>query len=169
MGMRGLGQIAELAAIAEPDIGVVTNVGKSHIELLGSQENIARAKSELVQALSADGIAVLNQDDSYVAAMADLCRGKVVGYGITSNAAIRASRVVCSEKGLRFACRCFDQVLDIHMPLIGSHNVYNALAAIASRTNPGINGTSVAKRIVGIPRDADASGIDPSRRIYLYQ
>lgn len=131
MGMRGLGQIAELAAIAEPDIGVVTNVGKSHIELLGSQDNIARAKSELVRALSEDGVAILNQDDSYVAAMADLCRGKVVGYGIESNAAIRASRVVCSEKGLRFACRCFDQVMDIHMPLIGSHNVYNALAAIA--------------------------------------
>lgn len=131
MGMRGLGQIAELAAIAEPDIGVVTNVGKSHIELLGSQDNIARAKSELVRALSEDGVAILNQDDSYVVAMADLCRGKVVGYGIESNAAIRASRVVCSEKGLRFACRCFDQVMDIHMPLIGSHNVYNALAAIA--------------------------------------
>ena len=131
MGMRGLGQIAELAAIAETDIGVVTNVGKSHIELLGSQDNIARAKSELVRALSEDGVAILNQDDSYVAAMADLCRGKVVGYGIESNAAIRASRVVCSEKGLRFACRCFDQVMDIHMPLIGSHNVYNALAAIA--------------------------------------
>lgn len=131
MGMRGLGQIAELAAIAEPDIGVVTNVGKSHIELLGSQDNIARAKSELVRALSEDGVAILNQDDSYVAAMADLCRGKVVGYGIESNAAIRASRVVCSEKGLRFACRCFDQVMYIHMPLIGSHNVYNALAAIA--------------------------------------
>lgn len=131
MGMRGLGQIAELAAIAEPDIGVVTNVGKSHIELLGSQDNIARAKSELVRALSEDGVAILNQDDSYVAAMANLCRGKVVGYGIESNAAIRASRVVCSEKGLRFACRCFDQVMDIHMPLIGSHNVYNALAAIA--------------------------------------
>ena len=131
MGMRGLGQIAELAAIAEPDIGVVTNVGKSHIELLGSQDNIARAKSELVRALSEDGVAILNQDDSYVAAMADLCRGKVVGYGIESNAAIRASRVICSEKGLRFACLCFDQVMDIHMPLIGSHNVYNALAAIA--------------------------------------
>ena len=131
MGMRGLGQIAELAAIAEPDIGVVTTVGKSHIELLGSQDNIARAKSELVRALSEDDVAILNQDDSYVAAMADLCRGKVVGYGIESNAAIRASRVVCSEKGLRFACRCFDQVMDIHMPLIGSHNVYNALAAIA--------------------------------------
>ncbi len=131
MGVRGLGEVAELAAIAEPDIGVVTNVGKSHIELLGSQDNIARAKSELVRALSEDGVAILNQDDSYVAAMADLCRGKVVGYGIESNAAIRASRVVCSEKGLRFACRCFDQVMDIHMPLIGSHNVYNALAAIA--------------------------------------
>lgn len=131
MGMRGLGQIAELAAIAEPTIGVVTNVGKSHIELLGSQDNIAKAKSELVQALPEDGVAVLNHDDPYVQAMADLCRGKVMSYGITNNAAIRGSRVVCNEKGLRFVCRCFDQVMDIHLPVIGQHNVYNALAAIA--------------------------------------
>ena len=58
MGMRGLGQIAELAAIAEPTIGVGTNVGKSHIELLGSQENIAKAKCELVDALDEQGIAI---------------------------------------------------------------------------------------------------------------
>ncbi|MBC3536129.1 UDP-N-acetylmuramoyl-tripeptide--D-alanyl-D-alanine ligase [Megasphaera hominis] len=145
MGMRGLGQIAELAAIAEPTIGVVTNVGKSHIELLGSQENIAKAKSELVEALPENGAAILNQDDPYVAAMADLCRGKVVGYGVTSNAAIRASRITCNEKGIRFACRCFDQVLDIHMPVIGRHNVYNALAAIAVGRLLGLSEHQLAK------------------------
>ena len=69
MGMRGLGQIADLAAVAEPTVGVVTNVGKSHIELLGSQANIAKAKSELVKALTENGAAILNQDDPYTAAM----------------------------------------------------------------------------------------------------
>lgn len=131
MGMRGLGQIAELAAIAEPTIGVVTNVGKSHIELLGSQENIAKAKCELVEAIGPDGTAILNQDDPFVTAMADRCRGKVVGYGITSNAMVRGSRITCNEKGVRFTCRFFDQVMDISIPVIGEHNVYNALVAIA--------------------------------------
>ncbi|KMO85925.1 UDP-N-acetylmuramoyl-tripeptide--D-alanyl-D-alanine ligase [Megasphaera cerevisiae DSM 20462] len=131
MGMRGLGQIAELSAIAEPTIGVVTNVGKSHIELLGSQENIAKAKCELVQSLNENGIAVLNQDDPFVAAMADACKGKVVGYGIESNAPIRADRVVCNEKGIRFTCRCFDQMFEAHVAGIGEHNVYNSLAAVA--------------------------------------
>lgn len=131
MGMRGLGQIAELAAIAEPTMGIVTNVGKSHIELLGSQENIAKAKCELVEALGPDGTAILNQDDPFVVAMADRCRGKVVGYGITSNAMVRGSRITCNEKGVRFTCRFFDQVMDISIPVIGEHNVYNALVAIA--------------------------------------
>ncbi len=131
MGMRGLGQIAELAAIAEPTIGVVTNVGKSHIELLGSQENIAKAKSELIQALPADGAAVLNQDDPFVAPMSDLCRGKVFGFGFGKNTVTVASRTSCDEKGIHFSCRCFDEVVEIHMPVIGKHNIYNALAAVS--------------------------------------
>lgn len=132
MGMRGLGQIAELAAIAEPTIGVVTNVGKSHIELLGSQENIAKAKSELIQALPEDGVAIFNLDDPLVVPMADLCKGKVIGYGIETDGTVRASRITCNEKGIRFTCRCFDEVFEITMPVIGQHNIYNALAAIAA-------------------------------------
>lgn len=139
-GMRGMGQIAALAAVAEPTIGVVTNVGKSHIELLGSQENIARAKGELVQAIPPDGAAVLNQDDPFVAAMADLCKGKVIGYGQHSQSVIEASNITVSEAGLRFTCRCFDEVLDIHLSLIGMHNVYNALAAAAVGRILGISG-----------------------------
>lgn len=131
MGMRGLGQIAELAAIAEPTIGVVTNVGKSHIELLGSQENIAKAKSELVLALSPEGAAILNQDDPYTAAMADLCKGKVISYGLLNHAVVHGSRVSVDEKGIHFTCRCFDEMFDVNVPVMGEHNVYNALAAIA--------------------------------------
>ena len=76
MGMRGLGQIEELALIAEPTVGVITNVGTSHIELLGSQEKIAQAKSELVQHIGADGTVVLNEDDDFVRAMGTLTEGK---------------------------------------------------------------------------------------------
>lgn len=150
MGMRGLGQIAELAAIAEPTIGGVTNVGKSHIELLGSQENIAKAKSELVVALDEKGTAVLNADDPFVAAMADICKGKVVGYGIDSSAAaVRADRIQCNEKGIRFTGRCFDQMLDVHMPVIGRHNVYNALAAIAVGRITGLSEYQIQKGLAG--------------------
>ena len=73
MGMRGLGQIAELVDIGEPTIGVVYQCRQEHIELLGSQENIAKAKSELVQGLDANGTAILNGDDPFVAPMQDLC------------------------------------------------------------------------------------------------
>lgn len=145
MGMRGLGQIAELAAIAEPTVGVVTNVGKSHIELLGSQENIAKAKCELVRALDEQGIAILNQDDSFVAAMADQCKGKNVGYGIESNAPIRADRIGESEKGIRFTCRSFDQMFDVTIPAIGLHNIYNALAAVAVGRVVGLSEHQVKK------------------------
>ncbi|MCI1247937.1 MAG: UDP-N-acetylmuramoyl-tripeptide--D-alanyl-D-alanine ligase [Megasphaera sp.] len=164
MGMRGLGQVAELAAIAEPTIGVVTNVGKSHIELLGSQDNIAKAKSELVQSLPADGIAILNLDDSRVAAMADLCKGKVIGYGIENNAAIRGDRIVCNEKGIRFTCRCFDQMFDVHMTVIGGHNVYNALAAVAVGRIAGLSENQMKKGLGeyrGLPMRQELVRIDP--------
>lgn len=131
MGMRGLGQIKELADIAEPTIGVVTNVGKSHIELLGSQANIAKAKGELVEALGTDGTAVLNGDDKRVAAMAEKCKGKTVSFGIKENAPVMAGAIKTDEKGISFTCRCFDQVMDVHMSVLGRHNVYNALAAVA--------------------------------------
>ena len=139
MGMRGLGQIAELVDIGEPTIGVVTNVGKSHIELLGSQENIAKAKSELVQGLDAKGTAILNGDDPFVAPMKDLCQGRSVLYGTDDSAQIRAENIVCDEKGVRFTCRCFDRTFDVSVPVIGRHNVYNALAAIASGYLTGLS------------------------------
>ncbi|ERT57090.1 UDP-N-acetylmuramoyl-tripeptide--D-alanyl-D-alanine ligase [Megasphaera vaginalis (ex Srinivasan et al. 2021)] len=164
MGMRGLGQIAELAAIAEPTIGVVTNVGKSHIELLGSQENIAKAKAELVAALPSDGVAVLNQDDRYVAAMADICRAKSVTYGVLSNAVIRGCRIEANEKGLRFSCRCFDLMFDITMPVIGKYTVYNALAAVAVGRVLGLSEHQMRKGLSeygGVPMRLELVRLDP--------
>lgn len=131
MGMRGLGQIAELAAIAEPTIGVVTNVGKSHIELLGSQENIAKAKGELVEALTKDGLAVLNGDDPFVRKMTALCKGKSLYYGTAADCQVRADDIVCDARGVHFTANLSGQSFAAMLPVIGRHNVYNGLAAAA--------------------------------------
>ena len=163
LGMRGLGQIKELADIAEPTVGVVTNVGKSHIELLGSQAQIARAKGELVEALGSDGTAVLNQDDKRVAAMAGKCKGKVVGFGIINDAPVMAGRIKNSEKGLSFTCRCFDQVIDVHMAVIGTYNVYNALAAVAVGRLLGLSEHQMQKGLAeykGVPMRQELVNID---------
>ena len=163
LGMRGLGQIKELADIAEPTVGVVTNVGKSHIELLGSQVQIARAKGELVEALGSDGTAVLNQDDKRVAAMAGKCKGKVVGFGIINDAPVMAGTIKNSEKGLSFTCRCFDQVIDVHMAVIGTHNVYNALAAVAVGRLLGLSEHQMQKGLAeykGVPMRQELVNID---------
>ncbi len=163
LGMRGLGQIKELADIAEPTVGVVTNVGKSHIELLGSQAQIARAKGELVEALGSDGTAVLNQDDKRVAAMAGKCKGKVVGFGIINDAPVMAGTIKNSEKGLSFTCRCFDQVIDVHMAVIGTHNVYNALAAVAVGRLLGLSEHQMQKGLAeykGVPMRQELVNID---------
>jgi UDP-N-acetylmuramoyl-tripeptide--D-alanyl-D-alanine ligase len=84
MAMRGRGQIAELTQITRPNIGVITNVGTAHIELLGSEEAIAEAKCELLATMPADSIAVLNQDNPLlIATAAKVWRGKVLTYGLT--------------------------------------------------------------------------------------
>ncbi len=147
MGMRGLGQIAELAKIAEPTIGVVTNVGVAHLELLETQENIARAKGELVEALPSDGTAVLNMDDERVAGMQGLSECRVIGYGMGSQAAVQALDLQFAEGGTDFMCRSFDEVFAVHLPVAGKHNVYNALAAIAVARVLGVSAEKIRKAL----------------------
>ncbi len=147
MGMRGLGQIAQLAAVAEPVIGIVTNVGETHMELLGSLENIARAKGELVESLPDKGVAVLNGDDKFVAAMAGKARSgvRVITYGIERETTVRALPDSIRSEGFRtrFTVRFAGNGTDypVELPLAGRHNIYNALAALgagyALRLDPG--------------------------------
>lgn len=154
MGMRGLGQIKELAEIAEPTIGIITNVGTSHIELLGSQEAIAKAKGELVKAINEDGFVILNEDDAYVKAMTNLTTGKVIGYGIENPATIAGYQLRYKKDGIKFTCKSFDEVFDVFLPMIGTHNVYNALAAIAVGRALGIPSAKIKKALgnfKGIP------------------
>ena len=138
MGMRGLGEIAGLAATALPTVGVVTNVGETHLERLGSVENIAAAKAELVQALPMDGIAVLNGDDVHVMAMRQKTNARVVTYGTGPDLDVQAINLQYSAQGVTFDCRTKQATTGIALPVPGIHNVYNALAAIAVALELGV-------------------------------
>jgi UDP-N-acetylmuramoyl-tripeptide--D-alanyl-D-alanine ligase len=140
MGMRGLAQIARLSDIARPDVGVVTNVNETHIELLGTKEKIAEAKSELVSSLPSTGLAVLNRDDALVWGMCDMAKCPVRSFGFSNEANVRAGEVrVVGGRGTEFnlVTPTFNGTVFLSVP--GRHNVMNALAAICSVLDFGIN------------------------------
>ena len=142
IGMRGLHQIDKLAPLAAPSVGIVTNVGETHMELLGSLENIARAKSELVEAIPVGGTVILNNDNTYVAAMRRQARPgvKVLTFGIEPGPAdsslgttdIRAEDIRTEGQQTRFFVDYGGERHEYVVPMVGRHNVYNALAAIAA-------------------------------------
>jgi len=130
MGMYDLGEIAELAAIARPQVGVITNVGPTHLERLGTLERIAQAKAELVQALPVDGVAILNGDDPLVRPMAELTAARIFFYGLTSDCDLWASHITSKGlEGIRFRFHYGDETLHVKVPLLGRHSVHTALRA----------------------------------------
>jgi len=145
MGMWSLGEIALLCDISRPEIGVVTNVGPSHMERLGSIEAIANAKAELVEALPADGVAVLNADDARVAAMASRTAANVVTFGLASGADVRAEEVESHGlAGVRFTLVHGDERAAVYTHLPGRAMVHNALAAAAVAIVDGLPLADVA-------------------------
>jgi UDP-N-acetylmuramoyl-tripeptide--D-alanyl-D-alanine ligase len=144
MGMRGLGQIRNLARIAEPTIGLVTNVGLTHLELLQTQDNIAKAKSELVESLPYDGLAILNGDDAWVREMGNCTQARKVYYGIEGpNLDYQAEIVEMTDSGSRFKANLNDGSIAITLPVPGRHNVMNAIAAIAAAKELGVTEQSI--------------------------
>ncbi len=135
MGMYDLGEIAQLARIALPRIGVVTNVGPTHLERLGTIERIAQAKAELPQALppaGEGGIAILNTDDERVRAMTTLTRARVFTYGLNTDADLWAGEIESHGlEGIRFSLHHGDQTVYAQVPLLGRHSVHTALCAAA--------------------------------------
>lgn len=132
MGMNHLGEIRDLCSIAQPHIGVVTNVALAHVGYLGSLDEVQRAKGELIDALDADGIAVVNIDDPRTRALGERAPGRVITFGLSPEADVRGR--VCADLG-------FDGLLceldmdgatwSCHVALTGQHNLWNALAATA--------------------------------------
>jgi len=132
MGMSHAGEIRALAKIAQPEIGVVTNVAPVHLEFFDSLAGIARAKYELVESLPAGGTAVLNADDEYVSQFGRDFKGKVIQFGTHATADVRAENVQsCGAEGSQFDVVTASQKEHARLPLVGEHNVLNALAAVA--------------------------------------
>jgi UDP-N-acetylmuramoyl-tripeptide--D-alanyl-D-alanine ligase len=139
LGMSHAGEITALAKIAQPDVGVVTNVAPVHLEFFDSVAGIARAKYELIENVSNGGTAVLNADDEYVSQFGRDFRGKVMMYGIRRPADVAAQNLVnLGPGGFEFDVLINNVREHAIMPLVGEHNVYNALASIAVALDRGM-------------------------------
>lgn len=132
MAMRGKGEIAALCRLSCPEVGVLTNIGKAHLELLGSQEAIAEAKGELLEALPLEGWAVLNADDPWQQSLAQRVQGEVLFYGTGEGAKFRAREITSRGlEGVDFVLETPVGDVFCSLPLPGRHNIDNALAAAA--------------------------------------
>ena len=132
MGFYVPGEIAFLCDIAQPQVGVVTNIGTVHAERAGSQEIIAQGKSELVQALPEDGVAILNFDDPWVRKMEEKTHAQIFFYGLSSDSDLWADNVEgLGLEGIRFRLHFKRETLHVRVPLIGRHSVHTALRAAA--------------------------------------
>jgi UDP-N-acetylmuramoyl-tripeptide--D-alanyl-D-alanine ligase len=143
MGMNHAGEIRALAEIAEPNAGVVTNVGWAHMENFDSIDGVAAAKRELIESLPPDGTAVLNIDDVRVGAFAEVHKGPLVTYGESEHANVRAEDVKFSEDGVAFRVG----VVRFESPLTGRHSVSNLLAGIAVAGVFSINPARLTDRV----------------------
>jgi len=144
MGTSAPGEIARLAEIAEPDVGVVTNVAPTHLQDLGSVRGVAVEKGALVAALRAEGMAVLNGDNVWCRRMARDCRARVVTFGFGRGATTRVVALEWLEWGTRFRTKD-GAVFELVVP--GRHNVLNALAAIAVGRELGLTDAEMAERL----------------------
>jgi UDP-N-acetylmuramoyl-tripeptide--D-alanyl-D-alanine ligase len=150
IGMNHPGEIAALAKIAAPDVGIITNIGVAHIEFMGSREKIAEEKGALAEAIGAEGTVILNADDPFTEGIATRTRGKVILAGTTAGT-IRASEINQSGSGTDFtilegAHRCRAQ-----LPVPGLHMVQNALLAVASGRVFGLSLEECAAGLVAAP------------------
>lgn len=138
-------EIARLCKITPPDVAVELNVLPVHVEHLGSIENVAKAKAELVEGMKDGGTAVLNADDERVAAMAAFSRGKTITYGIETDADVQAGKIQFTRFGETRFTLVYDRVeADVVFPLNGKHNILNALAAAAVGISFGLSVAQIA-------------------------
>lgn len=150
MGMYDVGEIAELTQIARPQVGVVTNIGPVHLERTGSMARIARAKAELVEALPADGTAILNYDEPLVREMAEKTQARVVYYGLSPKADLWATNIQgMGLDGIRFRLHYEGETIHLRVPLLGRHSVHTALRAAAVGLTEGESWQEIVEGLQG--------------------
>jgi UDP-N-acetylmuramoyl-tripeptide--D-alanyl-D-alanine ligase len=173
MGMYDLGEIAELAEISQPQVGVVTNVGPTHLERLGTMDRIAQAKTELPRALPAadqGGVAILNADDRLVLAMAQETRARVFTYGLEPGADLWADEIESEGlEGIRFRLHHGSESIHARLPMLGRHSVHTGLRAAAvglvegmawAEILAGLRDQSAQLRLVAVPGPSGSTILD---------
>lgn len=147
LGMNAPGEIAQLCQIAQPQVGVITNISGAHLEFLKDVEGVARAKGELMDYINQQkekGTMILNADDPYLQPLISSARCSLVTFGLGSGCDFQATEIQSHDPGAngrpstRFTIRCAGESKEIHLPLPGRHNVYNALAAAAAASRLGV-------------------------------
>ena len=172
MGMYDVGEISDLARIAQPQVGVVTIIGPVHLERAGTIERIVEAKIELVEALppAPEGVAILNYDDERVRGMAQATQARVFYYGLSPQADLWADRIEgLGLDGIRFRLHYQGETLHVKIPLLGRHSVHTALRAAAvglvegltwQEVIDGLRGPSAQLRLVAVPGPGGATILD---------
>lgn len=172
MGMYDVGDIAHLAEIALPHMGVVTIIGPVHLERAKTMERIIQAKTELVQALppAPAGVAILNADDPNVLGMRAATKARIFTYGLSPEADLRADRVEgLGLEGVRFRLHYLGETLHVRIPLLGRHSVHTALRAAAvgllegltwQEILEGMSAPSSQLRLVAVPGPAGSTILD---------
>jgi UDP-N-acetylmuramoyl-tripeptide--D-alanyl-D-alanine ligase len=151
MGMNHAGEIRALGALAHHDLAVVTTVAPVHLEFFGSLAEIARAKYEIIETLPTGGVAVLNADDEYVSQFGRNFKGKVVTFGIKRSADVSAQKIKLNgAEGSTFELVVGTVGEPVTFPLVGEHNIYNALAAAAAAMDRGISPSQAAAALSSI-------------------
>src|ERR1051326_4975246 len=151
MGMNHAGEIRALGELAHHDLAVVTAVAPVHLEFFGSLAEIARAKYEIIETLHPGGVAVLNADDDYVCQFGRDFKGKVVRFGIKRSADVSAQKInLNGAEGSTFELTVGSVGEPVTFPLVGEHNIYNALAAAAAAMERGISPSQAAAALSSV-------------------
>jgi UDP-N-acetylmuramoyl-tripeptide--D-alanyl-D-alanine ligase len=150
MGINRPGELRRLCEIARPQAGLITNIGPTHLEFLGDVEGVARAKGELLEALTPDSVAILNADDEHYQALATKVRGGLMTFSLQSHADVMASAVTLHpDRGPTFRLKIRTGTkpgdIEVSLSVMGRHNIYNALGAAAIATYQGINLDEIRK------------------------
>ncbi len=162
MGMYDVGEISDLARMGQPHVGVVTIVRPVHMERAGSFERIIEAKTELVEALppAPEGTAILNYDDENVRNMAAATEARILTYGLSPAADLRADRIESlGLEGIRFRVHYEDETLHVRLPLLGRHSVHTALRATAVGLVEGLSWQEIVEGL---------REVEPSAQLRLF-
>ena len=144
MGASAPGEIRRLAEIARPDSGIIVSIGPAHLEGFGDIQAVYRAKLELLEMMDNSAVAILNGDDPKLILMARAFKPRIITFGLTEGCDFRASQIVYSNGELRFL---LNDLYPLKLKMLGRHNVYNALAAIAIANQLGVGYDLIEKSL----------------------